>query len=93
MHLGMIWIISSRSAYLFHDRQLGHHLSMYFCIQFFKQHVSIVFQRALAFIIKRKIALVGDAYSKPLSIIRSHNLHAGYIRGAMGQITFYHERD
>jgi hypothetical protein len=26
---------------LFHDRQLGGHLSLSFCIQFFKQHVSI----------------------------------------------------
>jgi hypothetical protein len=28
---------------LFHDRWLGGHLSLSFCIQFFKQHVSIVF--------------------------------------------------
>jgi len=30
-------------ARLFHDRQLRGHLSLYFCIQFFRQCVSIVF--------------------------------------------------
>ncbi len=30
-------------ARLFHDRWSGGHLSLSFCIQFFKQHVSIVF--------------------------------------------------
>jgi len=30
---------------LFHDRQLGGHLSLSFCVQFFKQHVNIAFQR------------------------------------------------
>jgi hypothetical protein len=42
---------------LYHDRQLKGHLSLYFCIQFFKQRVSIAFYRALASIIKKKIAL------------------------------------
>jgi hypothetical protein len=60
---------------LFHDRQSGGHLSLYFCIQFFKQHVNIVLQCALAFAIERKIALANDACSKPPTIIKSHNLH------------------
>jgi hypothetical protein len=30
-------------AYLFHDRQLGGHLSLFSLVQFFRQHVSIVF--------------------------------------------------
>jgi hypothetical protein len=35
-------------AHLFHNRRSGGHLSLSFCIQFFKQHVSIALQRALA---------------------------------------------
>jgi len=42
---------------LFHDRQLKGHLSLYFCIQFFRQRVSIAFYRALASTIKKKIVL------------------------------------
>ncbi len=37
--------------------------------------------------------LASDACSEPLITIRSHNLHVGNIRGAMGEIAFYHERD
>jgi hypothetical protein len=29
-------------AHLFHDKRLGGHLCLSFCIQFFKQHVDIV---------------------------------------------------
>jgi hypothetical protein len=64
-----------------------------FCIQIFKQHVSIAFQCVLAFIIERKITLVGHACSRLPIIIRSYDLHAGNIRGAVGEITSYHERD
>jgi hypothetical protein len=64
-----------------------------FCIQSFRQHVSIAFQHALTSIIERKITLVGDACSRPPIIIRFHDLHAGNIRGAVGEITSYHERD
>jgi hypothetical protein len=59
---------------LFHDIQLGGHLSLSFCIQFFKQHVSIAFQCALTSGIERKIVLVGDACCRPPITIRSHNL-------------------
>ncbi len=34
-------------ARLFHDKQLGGHLSLSFCIHFLKQRVSIVFQCVL----------------------------------------------
>jgi hypothetical protein len=71
-------------------KQLGDHLSLSFCIQFFRQHVSIVFHCALAFLIERKIELASDACSKPPITIRSHDLHAGNIREV---IVFYHERD
>ncbi len=37
--------------------------------------------------------LANDAYSRPLIIIKSHNLHAGDIRGVVGEITSYHEKD
>jgi hypothetical protein len=78
---------------LFHDRWSRGHLSLYFCIQFFKQHVSIDFQRVLASIIKRNFVLVRDVYSRPLINIKSHDLHVGDIRKAMGEITSYHEKD
>jgi hypothetical protein len=64
-----------------------------FCIQFFRQCVSIAFQRALTFAIYKKIALANDACSKTLIIIRSHNLHVGDIRGVMGEIASYHEKN
>jgi len=64
-----------------------------FCIQFFKQHVSIALQHALAFIIEKKIALVDDAYSRLPMSIKYHDLLACNIRGAMVEIAPYHERD
>jgi hypothetical protein len=36
---------------------------------------------------------VGDTCSRPLIIIRFHDLHIGNIRGAMDKITSYHVRD
>ncbi len=78
---------------LFHNKQLGGHLSLPFCFQFFKQHVNIALQCALAFVIERKITLVGDVCSKPPIMIRSHNLHVGNIKRAMGEITSYHKKD
>jgi hypothetical protein len=39
------------------------------------------------------ITLVGDAYSRPPITIRSHDLHVGEIREAMGEIASYHEMD
>jgi hypothetical protein len=80
-------------ACLFHDRQSIDHLFLLFCIQFSKQHVSISFQCALTFDVERKIALVGDACSRPPIITRFHGLHVGDIRGVMGEIVSYHERD
>jgi hypothetical protein len=66
---------------------------MSFCIQFFRQHINIVLQHALPFTIKIKIAFASDAYSKALIIIKSHNLHDVNIRGDVGEIVLYHERD
>ncbi len=80
-------------ARLFHDKQLGGHLSWSFCIQFFRLCISIVFQHALASDIKRKIALVGDVCSKLPIIIRFHDLHARDIKKVVGEITSYHEKD
>jgi len=77
----------------FHDRRLGGHLSLSFCIQFFKYHVSIAFQHALTYTIERKITLVGDDCSRPPIIIRFYDLHVGDIRGAVGEIISYHEKD
>jgi hypothetical protein len=80
-------------ARLFYDRQLGGYLSLFFCIQFFKQCVSIAFQHALASAIGRKIALAGDACSKPPITVKSHDLHVGDIRKVVGEKTSYHKRD
>jgi hypothetical protein len=80
-------------VHLFHNRWSGGHLSLSFCIQFFKQCVSIVLQCVLASIIKKKIVLVGDVYFRPPIIIRFHDLHVGNIRGAVGEIASYHKRD
>ncbi len=62
------------------------HLSLLFCIQLFRQCVSIVFKCALIFAIERKIVLVGDVCSRPPIIIRSHTLLVGDIR-TLGEIT------
>jgi len=45
------------------------------------------------FVIEKKIVLVGDACSKPPITIRNHDLHAYDIKGVMGEIISYHERD
>ncbi len=66
---------------------------MSFCIQFFKQRVSIALQHVLTTTIKRKIALVGDVCSRPPTTIRFHNLHADDITRAVGEIVSYHERN
>jgi len=76
----------------FQDTRSRNHLSLSFCIQFFK-HVTIALQHALASTIERKIALIDYACSKPLVIIKSHNLHAGDIKRAMGEIASFQERD
>jgi hypothetical protein len=78
---------------LFHDRWSGGHLSLSFYIQFFKQHVSITLQHALASVIERKIALAGDACFKLPITISFHNLHASNIRRVVGEITSYQEKD
>jgi hypothetical protein len=78
---------------LFHYRWSRSHLSSPFCIQFFKQHISIVLQCALTFVVKKKIALTGDVCYRPLTIIKTHNLHASDIRGAISEIVSYHKKD
>ncbi len=93
MHSSVIWIVSSRSVLVFSiidDREV---IYPYFCIQLFKQCVNIAFQCVLVYVIERKIVLANDVCSRPPITIRFHNLHASNIRGAMGEITSYHERD
>jgi hypothetical protein len=80
-------------VHLFHNRRLEDHLSLCFCIQFFKLHVNIALQCALASTIERKITLVRDAYSRPPIIIRSHNLCANDIRGVVAKIASFHKGD
>jgi hypothetical protein len=90
-HEGNMDCFIKECVHLFHNRRSSDYLSLSFCIQFFKQHVNIAFQCALAFAIERKI-IVSNVYSKPFIIIRCHDLHASNIRGVMGEITFYHKR-
>ncbi len=59
---------------------------LFFYIQLFKQCVNFFFQHALTVAIKRKIALGDDACSKPLIIIRSHDLRASDMKGAIDEI-------
>jgi hypothetical protein len=56
-------------------------------------HVSIAFQHALTSTIKRKIVFTCDACFRPSTTIKSHNLHVGDIRGAMGEIASYHKKE
>jgi hypothetical protein len=64
---------------LFHNKQSKGYLSLFFCIQFFRQCVNIVFQCVLVFTIKKKIVLASDACSRPPISIRFHDLHANEI--------------
>jgi hypothetical protein len=85
--------IMESGAYFFHDRQLECHFSLYVYIKKFRQRVSITFQCALVFSLKRKITLASAVFPRPRITIRSHDLHANNIRGVVGEITSYHERD
>jgi len=73
-----------KCAHLFHNQRSRIHLSLSFYIELFKQHVNIVLQHVLAFIIKRKAVFARDVCSKPPITIRFDNLHASKIRRAMG---------
>jgi hypothetical protein len=72
-----------KCACLFHDRQSRDN---FFAFNFFKQHVNIAFQCALAFAIERKIVLARDACFRPSITIKSHNSHACDIKRDVGEI-------
>jgi hypothetical protein len=88
----MMWIISSRSVFIFstiNDEELIYVCSFAFN---FSNNMLILFSKcALTSVIERKITLAGDVCYKPPTTIRSHDLHAGHIRGAMDEIISYHE--
>ncbi len=73
----------------FSQQTIESHLSLSFCIQFFKHHVNIALQCVLASAIERKIVLMIDVWSKRPITIRSHNLHVDDIKGAVGEIASY----
>jgi hypothetical protein len=77
-------------ARLFHDRRSGGHLFLSFCILFFMEHINIALRRVLTFAIEKKIVLAEDVCFRPPIIFRSHNFHAGDIKGVVGEITSYH---
>jgi hypothetical protein len=79
-------------AHIFQDRCSRSHLSLSFCIHFFRQRVSIAFQHVLTSAIKREIALRVYACSRPPIIIRFHNLHASDIKRAVSEIASYHKK-
>jgi hypothetical protein len=39
---------------LFHDRQLGGHLSLFFCMQFFNKRVSVIFLACFSLYYRKK---------------------------------------
>jgi hypothetical protein len=80
-------------ARLNHNRQSKYDLSLSFYIHFFTQHVSITLQHALTYLIEKNITLTCDDRFRPHITIRSHDLHANDIKGSMGEIASYHERD
>jgi len=78
-------------AHLFHDKQLGGHLSLSFCIQFLKQRVNIIFQHVLNCTIERKIALVVTIVVNLPSLLDFMICMHVTLRGAIDEITSYHE--
>lgn len=84
----MDWFIKE-CACLFHIRLSESHRKSFIVVFFAFNFLG----RALNSPIERKIVLAGDACSKPPTTIRSHDLHASNIRGPVGEIASYHERD
>ncbi len=82
-----------KCVHLFHDRRSEGHLSLSFCIQFFRQHVNIALLHVLTSTIERKLALTRDVCSRPPIIIKTHDLHASNIKRVMGEKASYHKRD
>jgi hypothetical protein len=93
VHLGVIWVISSRNVPIFFTINNQKVNYIYLFAFFLRQYVNIVFQHALASTVERKIVLAGDVCSTPPIIISSHDLHVGDIRRVVGQIASYHKRD
>jgi hypothetical protein len=72
---------------LFHDRVIYPCL---FAFNFSNNMLIFFLTCFFAFVIEKKITLAGDACSKPP--IKSHDLHVGNIKGAVGEIASYHNR-
>jgi hypothetical protein len=85
-HLGEIWIISLGSVHVF--SKIDVQKVIHPCLFSFN-----FLSNVLASTIKRNIALIGDAYSRPLITIRSHDLHIGDIKRAVGVIASYNKKD
>ncbi len=93
-HPGVTWIVSLGSAHLFHDRQSEDHLSFFiFAFNFLSDVLVLLFNVLQLLLQNRKIVQVGDVCFRPPIVIRIHDLHASDIRGNMGEIASYHERD
>jgi hypothetical protein len=92
VHQGVIWIILSGNVLVFSTIDNQEIICPCLFTIIFSSNV-LIFQRVLAFVIEKKIVLVSDAcFRFPISI-RSHDLCAGDIRGAVGEIASYHEKD
>jgi hypothetical protein len=90
----MIWIVLSRNMLVFFTIDDWEIIYPCFFLFNFLDNILVFFLSMLkAFVIERKIVLAVDACFRPPIIIRSHDLHVGDIKRAMGEITSYHERD
>jgi len=75
-----------RSVFVFFT--IDDHEVIYPCL-----FVNIAFQHVLTSAIERKIALAGDACSRPPTNTKPYDLHADDTRAVMGEIVSCHERD
>ncbi len=91
-YLGVIWIVSSRNMFIFSIDNREVIFNLFFAFNF-SDNMLVILQHALISTLKKKIALVSYACSRPSIIIRFHDLHVHDIRGHVGEITSYHERE
>jgi hypothetical protein len=93
-HTILIWIVSSRSVFMFSMINNWEIICpCLFAFSFSNNVLILLFNvLALAFVIERKSTLARDVCSKSPIIIRPHNLHVGNIKGVVGEIASYHKR-
>jgi hypothetical protein len=78
---------------LFHNRRSGGHFSLYFCIQFFKQCISIILQCALASTIENWLHSWEMFILNLLLLLDFTICMQETLEGLWGEIASYHKRD